>query len=508
MMLITVLQALNCSTDNKRESAASSKTELCAKGARGRRNSVRSLSSALSRTLSSIKLDAESELEAENENGPEQEGTVKAQKPRALKQIRADLLGVEKQIGELEHTIQMKEALVQQLKRHKDTKTTAKEKIDSLFVKLRDDCRVLQEQYQESQSPLLQEKLQETQQRLQDVDSIKELADESSRRALELEGSLRASRKQLEKLRRRRCACEQQLRADARQKTLDLDQEPVKSACASPSPESAEEEQRKESPNAPVSEEALEAYRHEIRNLRRTRELLLEQKCHLDEAKQTSKILNDVDEKRVLQYEEAIEGIDLAIEYKNQLLCGKQLVIDAKGSGASSEEMLLERLLNLSEHEMRLLLHRYFNKIVDLRSSGRKLEVQVVEMECQNEGLACRVQSLSHALQQARLQAERRVLALQQQHEDRLHVAMRRLAGEGGSARVVSRVLERSKQAALALQVAGAGGSKQGDKSNLIARITRYARHEALPRQLQPAAQPPAKVTKEKNKIIIQQRGK
>lgn len=259
-----------------------------------------------------------------------------------------------------------------------------------------------------------------------------------------------------------------------------------------------------------LDEESLETLRHDIRNLRRTRELLVEQKCKLDVKGQNKKLLNEIEERKLIQYEEAIEAIDLVIEYKNELMCGRQS-LNAKmfESHAETDKMLVERLLNLNESELRVLLHKLFNKVVDLRSSSKKLEFQVVDMESQNESLACRVQSLSHTLQQVRLQTERRIISLQQQHEDKLHVVMRILASENRDDGVVSKVLEKSKQAAVALQFGGNSNKQQVDRGNLIARITQIARQTTVPRQLQASSvQPQAKVTRQKNKIIIQQRNK
>lgn len=500
-------------TKTKQESVNSSKNESFVKPARGRRNSIHSadeLSSALSLTMSSLKVEEDVILEEKNDK------IQNVCKPKILKQIYADLQSCEKQISELEYTIQLKEKLMQQLNRHKDTKTTAKEKIDQLCGKLREEYEKLQQKYNQNQNNRIQQEeyrneMLEIEQKLQDVDSIKELADDSSRRVLELESSLHTSKKQLEKLKKykrkeqiRKSVYEQQIKTDTKKSS-----ETQKSNSTAPSmklSKSIEIDEESNGNNPELNEETLEAYRHEIRNLRRTRELLIEQKCKLDERKQNNKLLSDQEEKKILQYEEAIEGIDLAIEYKNQVICGrtqlnKNLINSTKGN---SDDMLLERLLNLNENEMRVLLHKYFDKIVDLRSNGKKLEMQVVDMECQNDNLTCRIQTLSHTLQQVRLQAERRILSLQQQHEDKLHVVMRHLAKEG-KGQMVSRVLESSKGAAV-VQIAGT--SKQIDNS-LIARFTRYARHETVPRQLQGNNnQPQTKVTKQKNKIIIQQKNK
>lgn len=43
--------------------------------------------------------------------------------------------------------------------------------------------------------------------------------------------------------------------------------------------------------------------------------------------------------------------------------------------------MLTDRLLNLSNHEMRILLCKYFKKVVDLREAGRKMEKVIADQD-------------------------------------------------------------------------------------------------------------------------------
>lgn len=114
-----------------------------------------------------------------------------------------------------------------------------------------------------------------------------------------------------------------------------------------------------------LSNEKIEFLRHEIRNLRKTREFLIDQKMKIDAKLQNKTILSDVEERKLLQFEEATEAIDWAIEFKNEILCGHRPVseralekIDDQG-----DKLLMDRLMKLSENEMRMLLHNYFQKV-------------------------------------------------------------------------------------------------------------------------------------------------
>lgn len=417
------------------------------------------------------------------------------------------------------YNFQVKEKLLEQLKRHKDTKITAREKIEQKCEELKShllDAETKLVNAQTQNNHYLQQKhrleITEIEQKLRDAESIKTITEDGNRKTMELENSLHTSKRQLEKLRKYKRKEEKKKKSLESQLAEESCSSPISSNKSNSIPNkeaeqkvNSSEEKNCDTPeeNSNILDEKLEGLRHEIRNLRKTRELLLEQRCKFDTKTINMHTLDEAEERKLLQYEEAIEAIDLAIEYKNELMCGRSLEDLISNSHPDRvDQMLMDRLMKLNDQEMRALLYKYFDKVVELRSSSKKLEIQVIDMECHAESLMNKVQGLNHKLQQINLEAERRLISLQQQHEDKLHVVMRHLANEG---QVVSTVVERSNQTALAI----AGGSKHVDKSSFITRFTRYARHETVPRQLQVVGTPPqTKVTRQKNKLIIQQSNK
>ncbi|XP_023717471.1 kinesin-like protein costa isoform X3 [Cryptotermes secundus] len=267
-----------------------------------------------------------------------------------------------------------------------------------------------------------------------------------------------------------------------------------------------------------------EALRHEIHSLRKTKECLSKERCGLDEKLQKDKKLSSIEERKMLECEEAIEAIDAAIEYKNELICGRkgQGLDNSRVEREKGEKLLLERLMKLSPIEMRTLLYKYFQKVIDLKENGSKMEVQLAELELQTEAQAWKIQALINALQQTHFEAERRIVVLQKEHQEKLHVMLRHFAEESSGSsgtEAASRHLHLNSDAEL-------GKYKRENKIlkkriqdleallKTDARVRRRRSRSVSPvtipqqnlKQLQGSGSvPTTKVTRQKNKLIIQQ---
>lgn len=194
----------------------------------------------------------------------------------------------------------------------------------------------------------------------------------------ELEVSLQASKQQLEKLKKykkkkekRRQFYERQLKEESKIKkskdstnSNDRNKTPADSKALALISHSSSPE-HKNNRAISLSNDKVEFLRHEIRNLRKTREFLIDQKLKIDVKSQNKKILSDMEERKLLQYEEATEAIDWAIEFKNEILCGHRPVSERALEKADDhgDRLLMDRLMKLSENEMRMLLHKYFQKV-------------------------------------------------------------------------------------------------------------------------------------------------
>lgn len=170
--------------------------------------------------------------------------------------------------------------------------------------------------------------------------------------------------------------------------------------------------------------EMVQSIRHEIWNLRKQREKLTELQCNLNQ-KFKKERCTEWEARKILEYDVAKEVIDHAMEMKNQLICGRDIL----NRNFVEHSDLMSQLSKLNEKEMRVLLYKCFQKIVDLRESSRQLENQQLQLEHERNEWKLREQVLYHKFQQTRLREERNTLDLQKQYETTLTMLLQR-AGE------------------------------------------------------------------------------
>lgn len=173
--------------------------------------------------------------------------------------------------------------------------------------------------------------------------------------------------------------------------------------------------------------ETVESIRHEIRNLRSQRERLNDAQCALNQKSKKEKGLTEREARQILEYDVAKEVIDHAMEFKNQLICGRDG--SNKNTFFVGNSDLMNQLSRLNEKEMRILLYKCFQKIVDLRESSRQLEIQLLQLERERYEWGQRERALFQQFQQFRLEKERHTLHLQRQYEATLTKLLQK-AGE------------------------------------------------------------------------------
>ncbi|TNM91172.1 hypothetical protein fugu_003461 [Takifugu bimaculatus] len=158
--------------------------------------------------------------------------------------------------------------------------------------------------------------------------------------------------------------------------------------------------------------------RQEISNLRQEKDSLLKQREELDDKLRQGNLLSPEEERTLFQFDEAIEALDAAIEYKNEAITQRQRQLRASASMLSQWEMnLMAKLSYLSASETRALLCKYFDKVVSLREEERKLQLALAELEMQLDERQRLVQWLENALDRTQLDTDRRLTQQQKEHE-------------------------------------------------------------------------------------------
>ncbi|XP_037948661.1 kinesin-like protein costa isoform X2 [Teleopsis dalmanni] len=382
---------------------------------------------------------------------------------RKIRKLDTDIEARQRQIKEIEKTMQIKQNIITELVKNSETRTKAKQRVNKKKSKLEADYEKSKKQLtkaiaqgkEENEIARLTASIQHIQQRLQDLSSMKHIAGECGQKVKRLHQSLQEYKKLIDDL-------QKQIKKEKKARDLlDIELRTLKEKQSNKAVVKVDvgglEERgrnlkevqarishldhvlREKSENLEQYDETemeqKEGLRHEIRNLRHTRDHLLDQRCTLDRKLKRDKILSHREERKLLECDEAIEAIDAAIEFKNELICGhKSIDTSERIQREKGEQMLMARLNKLSTEEMRTLLYKYFTKVIDLRDSSRKLEVQLIQLERERDAWEWKERVLSNAVRQARLEGERNAVLLQRQHEMKLTLMLRHLAEETTSA--------------------------------------------------------------------------
>ncbi|XP_015110500.1 kinesin-like protein costa [Diachasma alloeum] len=479
-------------------------------------------------------------------------------KQTQVKKIQSDLDGAQKRIGELETTIKIKEKFIADMIKNSEARTSAKQKFQRKRSKLEEQYYNTRTQLAHAENSLYRDEEKTThrreielyknmaihyEQRLRDIEMMKQIAGDSAKKVLELESSLNSSKKQMEKMKKqlrkeevRKNQLEDEVAEDQR-KIRELEEKYNLTASKLKEMQSESEDERMSARyrSEDKKQDMLEvrishldhilkeksmdleraddvdskaALRIEIENLRKTKERLSEEKCNLD-SKLKENTLSTLEERKRLECGEAIEVVDVMIEQKNEKICGRKC-FDVKNCKREDMEMVLMRQLSmLSLDEIVKLFTKYFNKVIDLKEAGRSLEMQLNDAEARIQSLDIINRELSNSLKHSKVEAERRMIFLREQHEQKMHMMFRSVADETGSSSYEKQdkdsemVKYRRENKFLKKRVQDLETLFRG---SAVARTTsppRISQQEF--KQIGPcAATTTTKVTRQRNKLIIQ----
>lgn len=164
------------------------------------------------------------------------------------------------------------------------------------------------------------------------------------------------------------------------------------------------------------------------KTLERTKDELLKQRELLEQKLQEGSLLDPKEERRLIELDEGIDALEAAIEFKNDGIATQQKELDSgKLLTDKDREGLMNKLSNLSQREATALLSKYFEKVVELRGSEKKLELHCSDLEVRITEQERIIGELGRGLQQAGIKGDRRLVEHQKKYEQRIQFLMNKL---------------------------------------------------------------------------------
>ncbi|XP_016078404.1 PREDICTED: kinesin-like protein KIF27 isoform X2 [Miniopterus natalensis] len=163
----------------------------------------------------------------------------------------------------------------------------------------------------------------------------------------------------------------------------------------------------------------------QVQALQKEKDQLQRRRNSVDEKLKNGSVLSPEEEHVLFQLEEGIEALEAAIEYKNERIQSRQNSLRASFQNLyQSEANVLEKLIGLNPTEIRAILFRYFNKVVNLREAERRLQLQNKEIKMKILEQDNMVRELESALEHLKLQCDRRLTLQQKEHEQKMQLLL------------------------------------------------------------------------------------
>ncbi|XP_042636611.1 kinesin-like protein KIF27 [Orycteropus afer afer] len=161
----------------------------------------------------------------------------------------------------------------------------------------------------------------------------------------------------------------------------------------------------------------------EVQTLQKEKDQLQRQRNTVDEKLKNGRVLSPEEEHILFQLEEGIEALEAAIEYKNESIQSRQNSLRTSFQNLSKANVL-EKLICLNPVEIRAILFKYFNKVVNLREAERKLQLENEEIKMKVLEQDNAVRELESALEHLKLQCDRRLTLQQKEHEQKMQLLL------------------------------------------------------------------------------------
>ncbi|CAF1356233.1 unnamed protein product [Adineta ricciae] len=149
------------------------------------------------------------------------------------------------------------------------------------------------------------------------------------------------------------------------------------------------------------------------------REQLLEQKrLYTERLEEQNGVLSPTEERRLIEIGEAIEAVDLAIDYQNNMILKREREVEQSVRASQGAESPLFKIGQLNENEAKELCRKLFDKVIDLKEDDNKVRRDYEEMKSQLAEQNEVVNELQSRILSLTLDHDRRLTSIQQAHEE------------------------------------------------------------------------------------------
>ncbi|XP_050529960.1 kinesin-like protein costa [Daktulosphaira vitifoliae] len=137
--------------------------------------------------------------------------------------------------------------------------------------------------------------------------------------------------------------------------------------------------------------------------------------------------------KKYLENDETIDAIDHLIELKNNQTSNYVDWTNLNHSNSIEGAVFLKSLNNLTLVEIKKLLIHYFNKVIDLKESGRENDEIISKLDEINDKQRRTIVSLNNNYQEFHLSVEKKFIALKKYYHDKVNMLFQLLQEENNA---------------------------------------------------------------------------
>jgi len=157
--------------------------------------------------------------------------------------------------------------------------------------------------------------------------------------------------------------------------------------------------------------------------LHKSQSELMAQRRKLDERLSQGNVLSNAEERRLIEIEEAVDALETALEYENESIKSQEARL-RKSELLDVSSSIVGKLSDIPHEEAKLLIAKFFHKIINLKEGERKAQMLNEELQIQLDERNRLVDEFKKSINISSNELERKLTTQQQQYEKQINVLM------------------------------------------------------------------------------------